>query len=227
MTSKTTKTFLGCALLAALSTFSIPAQAGPIIAPTSGVINSGGPGFGSLADTFNQSGFLSCGYTAGVTDFDAFVGSGCLHTTVFAGFEWFSNQGSSTAVVTYDFGSTVVIDALALWNEESSGIGSLNLLGSTDGENYFGLASGLSPTDHALASYGADVFSFTASSLRYVRFEMSRCPQAIVGSFAACAIGEVAFRTGTISSVPEPGTLGLLGASLLSLGFAWRRHRRA
>ena len=42
---------------------------------------------------------------------------------IFAGFEWFSNSGTTAAVVTYDLGAVITIDRLALWNEESSGIG--------------------------------------------------------------------------------------------------------
>lgn len=45
------------------------AHAGAIYSAVSAVINSGGPGFGTLTVTFNQAG-LSSGYTSGVTDFD-------------------------------------------------------------------------------------------------------------------------------------------------------------
>ena len=80
------------------------AIAGSIIAPTSGVINSGGPGFGTLNETFNQSG-LSVGYVAGVTDFNTYIASNPTHTTTFGGFEWFGNSGPGSSSVTYNFGS--------------------------------------------------------------------------------------------------------------------------
>jgi hypothetical protein len=45
-----------------------------MVGATSATINSGGPGFGSISDTFNQNG-LSSNYISGVTDFDTFVPS--------------------------------------------------------------------------------------------------------------------------------------------------------
>ena len=86
------------------------AQAGPITCAVGGTINAGGPGFGTLTETFDQSG-LDVGYTCGVTDFDTYIASGPVHTDIFAGFEWFSEQGSNSASVTYDLGSVQGIDA--------------------------------------------------------------------------------------------------------------------
>jgi len=197
-------------------------NAGAIISAVGGTINSGGPGFGTLTETFDQSG-LSSGYTSGVTDFDTYIASGPTHTTTFAGFEWFSNSGTTSASVTYDLGGIFSIDALALWNEETSGIGSLDLLTSTDGVIFTPLLSGLLPTDHDLVDYAADVFSFGAVSAQYIQFDMSGCPQPIVGTFPSCAIGEVAFRQAGDAQVPVPGTILLLGLGLAGLGVARRR----
>lgn len=197
----------------------LPANAA-IVSAVSGVINSGGPGNGTLTETFNQSG-LSANYTSGVTNFDAFVAT-TTHTPTFAGFEWFGNEGTDTASVTYDLGSVVKIDKMALWNEESAGIGLLDLLFSTDGTTFSSLLSGLTPTDNPLAIYLADVFSFAATDLRYVRMDMSQCPQADPGTFPACAIGEVAFNQVAVVPVPAAGLL-LLGA-LGGLGLVRRRR---
>lgn len=200
------------------------ALAGAIIAPTSGVINAGGPGFGSLAETINQNGLLT-GYTPGVTDFDTYLAGNPRHSFVFAGNEWFGNSGGDSSTVTYDFGGLVTVDRLALWNEDATGIGLLSLFASVDGVTFAPLALNLSPTDNPInVDYPADVFAFAATSLQFVRFEMSRCPQPNGGAPFACAIGEVAFREAT-ATVPEPVTGGLIGLGLA--GLAAMRRRKA
>jgi hypothetical protein len=203
--------------------------AGPIISATSAVINSGGPGSGSITNTIDQSG-LSSGYVSGVTDFDTYLASNPTHTVTFSGYEWFSQYGTSSAIVTYDLGSLKTIDALALWNEESSGIGLLNLLSSSDNITFTAFASGLTPFDNPLGnnvSYPAEVFSFSAVTTRYVRFEISNSPQLDPGSYPAAAIGEVAFREGSSSRVPDNGsTLGLIGGALVALVSLRRRFAK-
>lgn len=212
--------FVAAALLASA------AQAGPgfIIAPVSATVDTNGPGFGSITNTFDQSG-LSAGYTAGVTNFDDYIASAPSHTTTFNGFEFFANSGTNSLQVTYDFGAATVINALALWNEEASGIASLNLLTSNDGINFTSLVSGLSPTNNTV-DYFADVFAFGAVSARYVRFSASGCPQSGIGAFPGCAIGEVAFRTGTLAApgVPEPASWAMMIAGFGLVGAAMRRR---
>lgn len=196
-----------------------------IFSPVGWQINSGGPGFGSVNDTINQSG-LFVPFISGVTDFDSYIATNPEHTWVFTDgsqdFEWFSNVNTTSASVTYDLGSPIVINRLALWNEESSGIGTLNLFQSLDGINFSPLALGLNPTNNpaGMFNYPADVFNLTPANTRYVRFDMSDCPQ-LPSAFTACAIGEVAFRAASgspIPSTPEPSTLvGLLLLSGLAI----------
>ena len=220
---------LGAAMLL---TAAAPAPAGTIVGAVSAIIDSGDPSStpsenGDIADTYNQNG-LSANYTSGVTDFDTFVGS-TNHTMIFSGFEWFSDFGTDSAQVTYDLGSVMSIDKMALWNEEFSGIGLLDLLVSTDGLLFVSLLPGLTPTDNppfdgsTSVSYLADVFSFATTSLRYMRLAMSGCPQPNGNSYQSCSIGEVAFST---STVPIPAALPLFVAGLGGLTWLSRRQKR-
>ena len=220
---------MGAGLLATVSVFGFVGSAesavisGSIYSPVDAVIDVGGPGFGSIMDTINQSG-LSSTFISGVTDFDTYIASNPTHTFFFDGFEWFSNSDTNNATVTYNLGQLLSVESLALWNEESSGIGTLDLLSSNDGINFTPFASNLSPTNNPnnpVADYSADVFSFSPIIAQFIRFEMSNCPQQ-PSTFEACAIGEVAFKVSEPldppQSTPEPSLLfGFIGLSTLGL----------
>jgi hypothetical protein len=204
------------------------ARAQAIFSPTSGVVNSGGTeGAGSLTWTFDHSG-LSTNFISGVTNFNTYIAGNPLHTDIYVPFEWFSGV-SPTAVVTYDFGSVLGIDRFALWNEEFSGIGFLNILGSTNGTTFTSILNGLTPPNNPLgSSYPATVYSFDATSARFFRLEMSGCPQPNGGGYNGCSIGEVAFRSAEITTVtPEPGSMTLVASGLFAVGMFVRRRRKA
>ena len=197
------------------------AGAATIIAPVSATIEVGGLGEGLIENTFNQAG-LSSNYTSGVTDFDSYIGSNPTHTFVFEGFEWFGNFGTTTAQVTYNLGSAMRIDRLALWNEETAGIGTLALSSSLDGITFTSLGV-FTPYDNPLTDYSAEVFSFAAANAQYVRFGMSNCPQADPAGYASCSIGEVAFSS--LGAIPEPATWAMMLLGLLGIGGALRVSR--
>lgn len=202
------------------------ASAGVVVSATGAIIDSGGPGFGAIENTFNQAG-LATGYTSGVTDFDTYIASNPLHDVDF-NLEWFSNEFTATAIVTYDLGAVRTISALALWNEELSGIGALQLFGSSDGVNFTLLLGNLTPVNNPLdAPYGPEVFEFAPTDLRYIRLDMSACPQS-PAFFLACAVGEVAFEAVPASGqVPEPDSIALLAAGIGGAAFVRRRARAA
>ncbi|MDO6447375.1 PEP-CTERM sorting domain-containing protein [Colwellia sp. 1_MG-2023] len=206
------------------------ANAGVIISATDATIDLGGPGYGLISETYDQSGLYNP-YISGITDFDEYISSNPFHTSDYNGNEWFSREYDSPegiASVTYDLGFRTNIDAIALWNEESSGITFLSLFGSLDGINFFDMAQGLMPQDNPFDesrpdddySYAAEVFNLSNSYTRYVRFSMSGCPQQ-PSSFNYCSIGEVAFRTADNTKpteVPEPSTWSIFMMSMIGLG---------
>lgn len=214
--------YAACALTALAAQ---PAVAQQIVGAASATINSGGPGDGLITQTLDQSGLITP-YVSGVTNFNTYIATNPQHSFVFSGNEWFANAGSTSASVTYDLGAILGIDALALWNEDFSGIATLNLFGSTDGVLFAALL-GVNPADGVNnLDYGPQVFSFGAVDTRYLRFDITNCPQQPSG-YDSCAIGEVAFRTAATGAVPEPATWAMMLLGFGGIGYSMRRRRKA
>ena len=207
-----------CAVV--LPASAVSAQA--IFSPTAAVITLGGPGFGSINDTFNHNGLLT-NFTSDVTNFNTYIAGNPKHSLVFAGNEWFSNDGSNAATVIYDLGSSRSFDRFALWNEDFAGVGSVQLSISSDNVTFTPFTS-FNPVDTPNnTDYGPQVFSFGTQTGRYVRFAATNCPQQPAG-FNSCAIGEVAFRAAG-PAVPEPATWALMLAGFGLAGAAIRGRR--
>jgi len=215
-------------IAAALSTAVLSvAQAGTIVSAVDATVLSGGPGIGDIADTYNQFGLFN-DYVSGVTDFDTYTATE-LHDFEYLGQEWFSNVGTTSTVVSYDLGKVLNIQGMAFWNEDGTGASRLNVLGSTDGISWIGLLSNLRPTDNTFeAPYKADVYSWQSVALRYVKLELSGCPQTQPANniLISCGIGEVAFNASPTLAVPEmnPAGMGVVGLGLMTLALRRRRQ---
>jgi hypothetical protein len=172
-----------------------------------------------IGNTINQSG-LNLNFVSGVTDFDTYFSApNTTHTHYNVGFTWFSDGLTKlltpSATLNYDLGGVFTIDRLALWNSDYNGIGSLNILTSTDGVAFASLASGLTPSNNPLGNdYPATVFGLNSVAARFVRLEIS-CP--VKDDYNVCGMGEIAFSTAT-AAVPTPALLpGLIGLGVAAL----------
>lgn len=198
-------------------------EAGVIRSPVAVSLDAGGEFTpGDILNTFNQSG-LTPGFVSGVTDFDTYIGGDPRHTIIYVGFEWFTAPGNTTAQLTYDLGAAFIVTRMAFWNDEFSGSTNIDVSVSTDGVGFTTVGTGFNPTNWAttVPDYGADVFSLTPLGARFVRLNISECPQP-AALYAGCSMGEIAFETFNID-IPEPATLGLFGLGLAGLGLARRR----
>ena len=200
-------------LAVALAVTSLPAAAAVIVGATGATTNMG-ESF-PLVHSIDQSG-LSPGYTSGVTDFDAYVLVG-RHQSA-PGTDWVSDSLRGSAV--FDLGALYPIDAMAVWNfgtaqgNPSFAIQDITLDYSLDGVLFSPLGAYTLANPNGAPDTLAQILAFGSVSAQYVRMNVL----STYGSPAA--LGEVAFR----STIPEPGSLALLGLGLLGLGAAGRRR---
>ncbi|KGJ86900.1 PEP-CTERM sorting domain-containing protein [Colwellia psychrerythraea] len=167
----------------------------------------------ALVNMINQSG-LSAGYTSGVTDFTSYTGS-----TTHNGLEGFSVGPDGQ--FSFDLGSALNIDGLALWASTNIGsLASFDLYADTDQIWGNGVGS-LLGSFNALGGVGSDpaqIFSFAATSTQFLHIDILSTQGGI--GFQP-GIGEIAFRGA--SEVPEPISIALLGLGLAGIGFSRKR----
>lgn len=208
----------GLALFGAVGT----ASAAVIISPTGATATSEFSSSFDIGNTIDQSGLFT-GFTDGVTDFDVYLASNPLNSLSSLNDDWFSAAGDTAPTVVYDLGSAMTIDRFALWNEESAGIGVFDLSVSLDNVAFTSVLTGVTPFDNPGGSdYPAEVFALGNQFARFIKLDISGCPQPLGVGGDSCGIGEVAFSR---REVAEPATLTLFGLGLLGLGAARRRHR--
>lgn len=214
--------FAFASALAALTATS--AQAAKIIAPVSVTATKGGSAgpFWKVENVINQSG-LPIKYTAGVTDFDAYVAQ---YVRVNAGLntEWFSAQTSRSAQLTFDFGQEVTLYKLAIWDENNSGQQSMSI--STP---QLGLVKSFRPEESIGERYGPQAFEFRSITTRYLTLDITGCGMnRTEQTVEYCGLGEIIFADGTgiTAGVPEPATWAMMILGFGAAGSVLRRRSR-
>jgi hypothetical protein len=201
----------------------VAAGATTILSPVAAPVNTVGE-WGTCCDignAFDQSG-LSLGFTSGVTDFDVYMASSPMHSFNYLDQEFIGPEDVLSGTIVLDLGASFLVDRLAFWNEDATGVAEMTVSTSDDPNFVVGVTDHgtFFPTDNPYTDpgtdYAADVFALYPAHDRYVRLDIT-CPDT---SLNTCGIGEIAF-----SAIPEPTTALLLGLGMAGLAVRGRRPR--
>lgn len=198
------------------------AHAGVILAPgtvVSNTLGQYGNGFPPISAMLNQSG-LSANYVNGVTDFGTFTSSGVTHSGGDSN-SWLSSESVFSGSIVFDLGASYNVTRFVMWNGASGINASVNNFGfTTSSVADFSTSTAVGAFVGQQSNYGATVYDLTDSLARYVRFDI----RGNFGNGCCIAIGDIAFEVSDAGNqVPEPGTLALVGLSLLGAGVARRK----
>jgi hypothetical protein len=206
------------------------AQAGIILQPASASTDMGNFNGTSVPNNVIIQSGLSTGYTSLVTDFDSYIASKPTHNSNSDANIWRSAFQTTKGNFDFSLGGTHTIASFALWNAGGNNIWNVagfELLASAD-------SSFSSPT--SLGSFTAnantgtadavlpEVFTFTPTSAAFVRMHITSNWGDVYGTW----FGEAAFEEQpATATVPEPGSVALVGLGALSLvGYGYRRRQR-
>lgn len=202
--------------------FTANTLASVIVSPINIINNSLGefPGY-SDDRMIDQSG-LSTGFTSGVTDFDTYISTNPTHLSTNSSRSYASPISVTSGVIDFDLGSIFTVNDFVMWGDNSLTSTSrgpkdfaLYASMSSDFSGAINLGSFTSATPPIPTNIPAEVFSFAATSARYIRLEIINSH----GDGNNINIGEIA-----VSAIPIPAAAWLFGSGLLGLiGIARRK----